>query len=339
MQTRYARQAVLKEIGEAGQRKIAESTVVVAGLGALGANSANLLARAGIGTLRLADRDVVDWTNLQRQSLYEEDDAAQSLPKAEAAVRHLKRINSFIRYEPIADDINPASIERIVAGAAVVVDGLDNFYTRALLNEACVKHAIPWIFGACLGTYGNSATYIPGTTACFHCVLPEVAKASPPPLTCETVGVLGPVAALIAAWQSAEALKLIVGDRAAASPCLLYVDLWGNTISPLPLTRNPACAVCVGRKFELLEQGSRLATASLCGRDAVQVLPPASFKLDFDLLRETLGKIVKLDENPFLIKFRVDGHELFVFHNGRAMVFGTSDPKEALNLYGKYVGG
>ncbi len=237
MQTRYARQTVLKEIGPAGQEMLAGATAVVAGLGALGSNSANLLARAGVGTLRLVDRDIVDWTNLQRQSLFEEEDAAQSLPKAEAAVRYLKRINSAIRYEPITEDINPGNIERIVAGAAVVVDGLDNFYTRALLNEACVKHGIPWVYGACLGTYGSAATIIPGVSACLNCLLPDIGQATTPPLTCETVGVLGPVAALVAAWQSSEALKIMVGKKDMASPHLVHVDLWQNDFSTLPMTR------------------------------------------------------------------------------------------------------
>ena len=339
MQTRYARQTVLKEIGEAGQQKIAASTVVVIGLGALGTNSANLLARAGVGTLRLADRDVVDWTNLQRQSLFEEEDAAESLPKAEAAVRHLKRINSAIRYEPITDDINPGNVERIVAGAAVVVDGLDNFHTRALVNQACVKHGIPWVYGACLGTYGNAATFISGTSACLNCLLPAVGQATTPPLSCETVGVLGSVAALVAAWQSAEALKIVVGKKEAVSPHLVHVDLWDNDFSTLPMTRVADCAVCGQRKFELLEHGSRMATASLCGRDAVQVMPPASFSMDFDLLRETLRRIFTVEENPFLLKFRADGHDVVVFHDGRAMIFGMSDPKAALSLYGKYIGG
>jgi len=339
MQTRYARQTVLKEIGEAGQRMIGDSTVVVVGLGALGSNCANLLARAGVGCLRLADRDVVDWTNLQRQSLFEEEDANQSMPKAEAAARHLKRINSALRYEPITEDIHPGNVERIVAGAAVVVDGLDNFYTRALINQACVKHGIPWIYGACLGTYGNIATIVPGVSACLNCLLPDVAQATTPPLSCETFGVLGPVAALVAAWQSAEALKIVVGKQAAVSPQLVYVQLWDNDFSMLPMTRNVECSVCGQRKFELLEHGNRLATASLCGRDAVQIMPSQSFSMDFDLLRETLSRIFMVEENPFLIKFRADEHDVLVFHDGRAMIFGISDPKAALSLYAKYIGG
>ncbi len=339
MQTRYARQTVLKEIGEAGQKSLAASTAVVIGLGALGTNSAALLARAGVGTLRLADRDVVDWSNLQRQALFEEADAAQSQPKAEAAARHLKRINAALNYEPVIGDVNAANIERIVAGATVVVDGLDNFYARALVNQACVKHGIPWIYGACLGTYGSAATIIPGVSACLHCLLPDAGQATTPPLSCETVGVLGPVAAVIAAWQSAEALKIMAGSTKAVSPYLIHVGLWDNDFSTLPSTRVTACAVCGQHKFDLLEQGSRMAAASLCGRDAVQVMPPAGFSMDFDLLRETLGRILEVQENPFLLKFQVNGMQVIVFHDGRAMVFGTSDPAAALALYGKYIGG
>ena len=252
MQMRYARQTVLKEIGESGQRMIGASTVVVIGLGALGSNSANLLARAGVGALRLVDRDVVDWTNLQRQSLFDEEDAAHSLPKSEAAARRLKQVNSSISYEAVTDDINAGNVERIVAGATVVIDGLDNFYTRALVNQACVKHAIPWIYGACLGTFGNAATVIPGVSACLNCLLPEVAQATTPPLSCETVGVFGPIAAWIAAWQSAEAIKIIVGKTDAASTCLVHFDLWNNDFSALPMARDAECAVCGQRKFDLL---------------------------------------------------------------------------------------
>jgi molybdopterin-synthase adenylyltransferase len=339
MQARYARQKVLKEIGPAGQQMLAGATAVIVGLGALGSNSANLLARAGVGRLRLVDRDFVDWTNLQRQSLFEEQDAAQRLPKAEAAARYLKRINSQIRYEPVTDDVNPGNIERLIVGATAVVDGLDNFYTRALLNEACVKHGIPWVYGACLATYGSAATIIPGVSACLNCLLPNLGEANAPPLSCETVGVLGPIAALVAAWQSSEAIKIMVGSKDAVSNHLVHVEMWHNDFSTLPMTRVANCSVCGQHNFELLEHGSRLATASLCGRDAVQIVPPPSFNVDFDLLRQTLGRLFPLEQNPYLIKFHVDNHDVVVFHDGRAMIFGTSDPKEALSLYGKYVGG
>jgi len=337
-QARYARQALLKEIGDAGQAMIGNSVAVVTGLGALGTHVADTLARAGVGTLRLVDRDLVELSNLQRQCLFEEEDVALSLPKAEAGVRRLRRINSDIRYESIVDDINPGNVERIVSGATVVVDGLDNFYTRMLINEACVKHGIPLVYGACLATYGSGATVIPGVSACLHCLFPEIELEAGPPVTCETAGVLGPVAALVAAWEASEALKVMSGGKDRVSPHLVHVDLWRNEITLLPAARVAGCRVCVDRKFELLGQGARLKTASLCGRNAVQIVPPPAFNLDFDLLCTALGRVVHLERNPYLVRFRTGDRDVAVFRDGRAIVFGTSDANEALSLYGKYVG-
>jgi len=337
-QGRYARQVVLKEIGETGQRIIGDAVAVVAGLGALGTHIAELLARAGVGTLRLVDRDLVELSNLQRQSLFSEDDAAESLPKAEAAGRRLREINSAIQYEAIVADINPGNVERITDGATVVVDGLDNFYTRMVINEACVKRGVPLVYGACLATYGSAATVIPGVSACLNCLFPDVALAAGPPLTCETVGVWGPVAALVAAWQASEALKIVSGHAAQVSLHLVQADLWRNDVTRLPAARVPGCRVCGARKFELLGQPGRLATASLCGEHAVQVVPPASFNLDFDLLCTTLGRVVHVERNPYLVRFRTGDRDVAVFRDGRAIVFGTSDANEALSLYGKYVG-
>jgi len=329
----------VKEIGAAGQAKIAASVAVVAGLGALGTTVANLLARAGVGMLRLVDRDVVERSNLQRQCLYDEEDAAQSLPKAEAAVAHLKRVNSEIRYEAIVDDINGVSVEKILAGATVLVDGLDNFHARALVNEACVKHGIPWVYGAGLATYGSTATVVPGVTACLRCVMPTAALEATLPLTCETVGVLGPVTSLVGAWQASEALKIMVGNTEHACRDLVHFELWDNEVTTLPARRAEDCEVCVKRQFALLERRERVMMTSLCGRDAVQVVPPASFKLDFGLLRDTLSGSLKLQENGHLLKFRADDHDMVVFPDGRAIIFGTADSKQALSLYGKYIGG
>jgi adenylyltransferase/sulfurtransferase len=339
MASRYDRQTRVKGIGEAGQARIAASVAVVAGLGALGTTVANLLARAGVGTLRLVDRDFVERSNLQRQALFDEEDAARSLPKAQAAVAHLERINSEIRYEPIVDDINASSIERMLAGATVLVDGLDSFHARAVVNEACVKHGIPWVYGAGLATYGSTATVVPGVTACLHCLMPAAALEATLPLTCETVGVLGPVTSLVASWQALEALKILVGAEEEACHDLVHFELWQNEVTRLPARRAVDCEVCAKRHFTLLERGDRLMTTSLCGRDAVQVVPAASFKLDFEMLRHTLSRSMKLEENGHLIRFRADDHDMVVFHDGRAMIFGTSDSKRALSLYGKYIGG
>lgn len=251
---RYARQIVLREVGPAGQARLAAARVVIVGLGGLGSHNAGLLARAGVGTLRLVDGDIVEWSNLQRQGLYEEEDAALALPKAEAAAWHLQRINATLRYEPVAQNLTPGNAERIIAGADVVVDGLDNFPARALLNEACVKLGIPWVHGACLGTSGSVATIIPGISACLNCWLPGAARAVPP-LTCEEVGILAPLPALIAAWQSAEALKILLGHRELVSPCLTQFDPWQDDVSTLKLVRDGGCTVCGRRVFTLLAPG------------------------------------------------------------------------------------
>ena len=337
--SRYDRQIRLKEIGAAGQARLAQSVVVIAGLGALGTTAADLLARAGVGTLRLVDRDFVEWSNLQRQRLYDEADATQALPKARAALAHLSRINSEIRCEAIIDDINANTVERIVDGATVVVDGLDGFHARALLNEACVKLGIPWVYGAALATYGASATVVPGVTACFACIMPEATLDATLPLTCETVGVLGPVTSLVAAWQASEALKIMVGAESEVCRDLVHVELWRNELTTVPAIRAIHCEVCARRHFARLENRERMTTTSICGREAVQVVPSPSFKLDFDLLRETLRRSFPLEDNAYLLRCRADGHDLVVFRDGRAMIFGTTDPKRALSLYGKYIGG
>jgi len=263
------------EIGAAGQEAIMKSKVVVIGLGALGSTIANILARAGVGTLGLVDRDFVDWSNLQRQGLYDEEDVKNSLPKAVAAEKNLARINSDIRYEAVVADVNPGNIEKILSGASIVLDGLDNFYTRALINEACVKMGIPWVQGARVSTYGNVAAFIPGETACYNCFYPGVADLASPE-TCDTVGVLGPLAFLSAAWQASEAIKILSGKKEDAFRGMIFVELWENNVKFLPLKRSPECTVCGKREFALLSQPSQLMVSSLCGRNAVQIIPAAS---------------------------------------------------------------
>ncbi|MEI2387668.1 ThiF family adenylyltransferase [Breoghania sp. JC706] len=340
---RYARQQVLAEIGAEGQARIAAAKVVIVGVGALGSNSANLLARAGVGQLTLIDRDFVDWTNLQRQCLYEEADVEATTPKAEAAAAHLGRINSDIVCEAIVEDFNAGNAERLISGADLVVDGLDNFHSRAVLNQACVKLGIPWVHGACLGTYGNAATIVPGRTACLHCLMPEVGHAASPPLSCETVGVIGSAPVIVAAWQVAEAMKILVGDLDAISTSFTHFDLWPAGVEELPAVRRPDCPTCGKRDFDLLSGPDRLASASICGRDAVQIVPAADAAPDFDLLCETLANTVEIARNDFLVRFtgtdHAGTHDIVVFRDGRAMIFGTGDTKQALALYGKYVGG
>lgn len=337
---RYSRQILVEGIGESGQEAIAHSRVVIIGLGGLGSNVANLLARAGVGKLCLVDRDFVDWSNLQRQGLYDEEDARNNIPKAIAARQHLERINSDIGYQVIVDDINGSNIEEIIVGATVVVDGLDNLHTRALINEACVKHGIPWIHGTCIATYGSIATFIPGKTACFHCFYPEVADLAALSDTCDTVGVLGPTAFMVAAWEASEALKLIVGKQEnEVTSGLTFIELWEKSVRSIPIERNPDCPVCGQHHFAQLEQPRQLFTTSLCGRKAVQVVPPASFKIDFDTLAKALNKIFKIEQNQYLLKFHPGIYEVVLFRDGRAIIFGTTDAQVARNIYGRYIGG
>lgn len=335
---RYARQALVSEIGEAGQQAIRQSRVVVIGLGALGSNIANILARAGVGSLCLVDRDFVDWTNLQRQGLYEEEDAANSLPKAVAAKNRLARINSEVDYEVMVDDVNSGNVEKIISGATVVLDGLDNFYTRALINEACVKMRIPWIYGGCIATYGSTATFVPGITPCFNCLFPGVSGHTSP-FTCDTVGVLGPIAFMVAAWEASEALKILVGKQDQVSRGLTFIELWHNSVTIAPVERLQGCPVCEKQEFNLLNRSGDLMTTSLCGRKAVQVVPAGSTKINFELTLETLSKIFQVEHNAYLLRFRCGEYEIVLFRDGRAIVFGTEDPQVARSLYGRYIGG
>ncbi|MGA8942854.1 MAG: ThiF family adenylyltransferase [Thermoactinomyces sp.] len=337
---RYSRQVLVDGVGEAGQEAIANSKVVIIGLGALGSNVANLLARAGVGELYLVDRDFVDWTNLHRQVLYDEEDARKTIPKAIAAKKHLERINSEISYQVIVTDVNSSNIEEIVTGATLVVDGLDNLPTRALINEACVKHGIPWIHGTCIATYGCLATFIPGKTACFHCVYPDVTERTAVSDTCDTAGVLGPTASMVASWEASEALRLIVGkQKNEVATGLIFIELWEKSVQSIPIEQNPDCKVCGKRHFTLLEQPQQVFATSLCGRQAVQVVPPVSFQIDFDNLAHGLGKIFRIEQNQYLLKFYPGEYEVVLFRDGRAIIFGTTDVQTARNIYGRYIGG
>lgn len=339
---RYARQEILPQIGPEGQKLLRDATAVIVGLGALGSASAQLLARAGVGCLRLVDRDIVEWSNLQRQVLYSESDAKSGTPKAVAASESLLRVNSDVRYEPVVADVNSSNVERLIEGATVVVDGLDGFYSRALLNQACVKHLVPWVHGACIGTYGVTATVLPKETPCYSCLVPD-ADTRVSSLTCDTAGVLGPIAALIGAVQASEAIKVIVGDKEAiGSGRLLWIDLWGNLVTVSPVKRNPECPVCGRDRYPLLDRVDRLTTTSVCGKDAVQVTPNGLARFDFAGTVETLRRALPsrtLEVTAYLARMELDGRQVVLFRDGRAMVFGTSDPVVAKSLYTRYFGG
>lgn len=335
---RYHRQMLLPSIGEEGQRRLREGRVCIIGVGALGTHVADLLARAGVGFLRLVDRDVPELTNLQRQVLFDERDVREHVPKAIAAARRLAEVNHEVQLDPVVDDVDAFSIERLIADVDVVVDGSDNFTLRYLLNEAAVKHGRPWVYGGVVGTHGTTVTIVPGETPCLRCLFPE-----PPPTgvapTCDTVGVLGPAVAVIAGFQASEAIKLLVGAAADRSRWLLGIDVWSVEVSRIALpARNPDCPTCGLRRFDLLERPEPAQAIELCGRDAVQVVirPPA--QLSLAVLAERLRNAGEVHYNQYVLRFRSDSYELTIFPDGRAIVKGTTDPAEARSLYARYVG-
>lgn len=338
---RYSRQMRFFGIGEAGQRRLLDSHVTLCGCGALGTVLANALVRAGVGHLRLVDRDFIETHNLQRQVLFDEHDVAENLPKAEAAARKLNAINSSVHVEPVVTDIDRTNIEELCKDADIILDGTDNFEIRYLINDVAVKLNKPWVYGGSIGSHGQTMTILPGQTPCLRCVF----EAAPNPGeagTCETAGVLSPIVNIIASFQVTEAFKILTGKLDRVNRELIYIDVWENIqkrIKIAPLLGKVDCPCCQRRQFEWLqgEQGSQ--TTSLCGRNAVQVAHRHSSKLNFEEMAhhlEVLGS--EVNYNRFLLKFSTDGYEFTVFPDGRAIIKGTSDVEKARTLYAKYIG-
>lgn len=338
MNDRYSRQTLFREIGKEGQERLINSRVLLVGAGALGASHAEMLARAGVGKLRIVDRDFVEFTNLQRQTLYKEQDATDRLPKAIAAKRRIAEINSEVTVEEHVADVNNSNIKSLIDGCAIVIDGTDNFQVRYLVNDACVKHNTPWIYGAAVSSYGTTMTVIPGETPCLRCVFEEMPDAGSAP-TCDTAGVIMPIISSIAAVQVAEAIKLITGNRDALHRSLMQIDVWQNDWRKIKLAGpNPDCIACGKREFEFLDAESQEFAAVLCGRDAVQIAPPNATRIDLKSLAEKLAPLGEVRVNDYLLRFTHNGTELTVFTDGRAIIKGTDDISVARSIYAKYVG-
>lgn len=336
--SRYLRQTIFPGIGIEGQQKLLAARVVVIGCGATGTNIANHLARAGVGHLTIVDRDFIELNNLQRQLLFDEQDLAEALPKAVAAERKLRAINSEIEVHGIVSDANAENIESLIRGASVVLDGTDNFETRYILNDACIKHNIPWIYTGAVATYGMSQTIIPGKTACLRCLFNDV----PPPgttATCDTAGVVGPVVGAIASVSATEAIKLIVG-QGDLNRGIIHFDLWYNTFEPFEGSGpRPDCPACQQRNFEFLKQEKGGQIANLCGRNAVQLRVPAVGKLPLAELAERLAPVSRIiARNDYLLRFVVNSYEITLFADARAIIKGTEDESVARGLYAKYIG-
>jgi adenylyltransferase/sulfurtransferase len=336
---RYARQTRFQPLGEEGQQALAAATVVIVGVGALGTVAADLLVRAGVGRVRLVDRDVVEESNLHRQTLFTESDARDGLPKAAAAARTLAAANSGVVIEARVTDLTAGNADGLLAGAGVVVDGTDNFETRFLLNEWAVRSGTPWIYGAAVGGYGLCLAVRPGRSACLACVFEE---APPPELapTCETAGVLGPVTAAVAALQAGEALKLLSGRVEAVSPRLAVLDLWAGRLQQIEVGRREedACSVCGQRRFPHLEQQAGGEASRMCGRNAVQVRPLGARPVDLPALARRLQPLGSVTCNEYLVRARLEGMDVTVFADGRTLVTGTDDTTVARRLVSRYVG-
>lgn len=338
MNERYSRQILFREIGKSGQEKLLNSRVLLVGCGALGASHAEMLARAGVGKLRIVDRDFVEFTNLQRQTLFKESDAAERFPKAIAAKTRIAEINSEIDVEAIIADVNNSNVESLIDGCDLVLDGTDNFQVRYLLNDACVKHDVKWIYGAAVSSYGTTMTIIPGETPCLRCIFDEMPDAGSAP-TCDTAGVIMPIIATVSATQITEALKILVGDLDALHRSLMQFDVWANDRQRIKLGEpNPDCKCCASHIFEFLDAETQEFAAVLCGRNAVQIAPPTQTNIDLRSLAERINNVTDVKQNEYLLRFTSDKKEVTVFRDGRAIVKGTDDISVARSLYAKYIG-
>lgn len=338
---RYHRQKLLPFVGNEGQAKLAAARVLLVGCGALGSVAAEQLVRAGVGQLVIADRDVVEWTNLQRQVLFDEQQARDGVPKAIAATGRLRAINSDVGIDPHVVDVHSGNIESLAAGTTVIIDGTDNAETRYLLNDVAVKLAIPWIYGACVGTDGRMMTIRPGVTPCLRCIYPE-----PPEVgelqTCDTAGVLGPAIAVVAGLQASAAIRILSGNPEATDAGLFTIDFWKNRHRTIDTGgRRAGCVCCDQRRFVFLDRPAESSVATLCGRNSVQVRPATPARIDLKGLAEKLSRLGEVESSAYLLRSHLNdpaGIALTIFPDGRCIVRGTSDLARARTLVSRYVG-
>lgn len=333
---RYIRQTIFSRMGEEGQRKLLASSVVIIGCGGLGCNIATLLTRAGVGHIRVVDRDYVELDNLHRQVLFDEEDVERGLPKAIAAAEKLRKVNSQVEIGPLVADIHYRNVEEIIKDMDLVLDGTDNFETRYLINDACVKHDTPWIYGGAVGSYGMTMNIIPHQTPCLRCLFVQIPPPGTTP-TCDTVGVLGAVPALIGAIEANEALKLLTG-KGKPNEGLINIDLWENSFEIFQAARQESCPACGQGKFEFLGAKEVAMVTSLCGRNAVQITPVTKVTVSLPALAKRLEAIGEVTFNEFMLRFQVNEYLLTIFPDARAIIRGTSDETVARNLYAKYIG-
>lgn len=339
---RYSRQVLFGPIGEAGQARMRAARVTLIGCGALGTALADILVRAGVGFLRIIDRDFVELNNLQRQTLFDETDATEGIPKAIAAAERLSRVNSDVIVEPVVADAHAGNIEAFIQGANLILDGTDNFETRYLINDAAVKHAIPWIYGACVAAEGMVMPILPRVTPCLRCVFDR----PPPPgtgQTCDTAGILGPVVQIVAALQAIEALKVLTDHLDDLIRRLVQINVWSGEFQTFEMQRaydDGECPCCKHAVFDYLDGRETGQSVSLCGRGAVQVRPPSDRIVDLNAIAEKVSAVAKTPPkvNRYLLRFEVERYRFTLFRDGRAIIQGASEPDEGRSAYARYIG-
>jgi len=333
---RYVRQTVFSGLGIDGQKRLLRSKVLLVGCGALGSAIAVSLVRSGVGQITMVDQDFPELINLHRQFLYDEDNVQNKIPKAIVAAQKLGKANSQVKIIPVVTELSANNIEKLAKGADLILDGTDNMPARYVINDFCVKRKLPWIYGGIVGASGMMMVIKPGVTPCLRCLFQEPPKPGTIP-TCAQVGVLNPAPMLIGALESIEAIKYLSGkgkNRAG----LLHFDLWGEHLHVLKLNRNPECPACGRKKFEFLEKKETGYTGRLCGKNAFKVVPPKDLQLDLKALKKKLDKSGKTRFNGYILEADLEGRNLIVFADGRAIVSGAKDQKKAISVYRKYLG-
>ncbi len=331
---RYEKHMLLKEIGKKGQKKLLSSSVMIVGCGALGNVVANSLTRAGVGKIKIVDRDYVEIDNLHRQILFDEKDAEERKPKAIASAEKLRNINSEIEIVPVIADVNSSNIEKILHDVDLVIDGTDNMETRFLINDACIKHGVPWIYGAVVATEGMTMNILPEKTACLRCLIQKMPAPGVLP-TCDTVGVLNTAVNIIASLQATEAIKILIGEKIRRDA--IHVDVWNGTWFPIRIERDKECITCRKHVFEFLKKEQADVTI-LCGKNAVQINPQKTTKISFKKLNKRLKNVGDVSYNEYMLRFKIDEYEFIIFEDGRVIIKGVGSKELAKSLYAKYIG-